>query len=97
MSQEEMLVAERLLSALASIEETLAEIKSELNSMKVSGGSGVRQEDTKILNITQAAELLGVTRQTVNRMVRSGQLKKKVVGGRIGLLKSDLLTSRPLN
>lgn len=97
MSQEERLVAERLLSALVSIEETLAEIKSELNSMKVSGGSGVRQEDTKILNITQAAELLGVTRQTVNRMVRSGQLKKKVVGGRIGLLKSDLLTSRPLN
>ena len=44
----------------------------------------------ELLTCSQAAECLGVTRQTVSLMLRQKRLHKAVRGGRAGILRSEL-------
>ena len=43
-----------------------------------------------LLNNTQAAEIVGVTRQTIGRYIREGRLKKVCRGGKMGIPLSSL-------
>ncbi len=43
-----------------------------------------------LLNNTQAAEIVGVTRQTIGRYIREGRLKKVCRAGKIGIPLSSL-------
>lgn len=44
----------------------------------------------ELLTCTQAADILGVTRQTVSLMLRRNRLHKVTRGGRTGILRSEL-------
>lgn len=45
----------------------------------------------ELLSITDAAKLVGKTRQTVSRWLNMGKIRQHERGGDIGILKSDLL------
>ena len=47
-------------------------------------------EDDRLLNITEAAEVCGVSRQTVSGWLRRGVIQKKYKGGRGGIALADL-------
>lgn len=47
-------------------------------------------EDDRLLNISEAAEFCGVSRQTVAAWIREGKIEKKYKGGRSGIALSDL-------
>lgn len=49
-----------------------------------------RFPSNELLSCSEAASLLGVSRQTISRYIKEGRLKKTSRGGRMGILKSDL-------
>lgn len=66
---------------IALLTQLLAEIR---------GGKKEPPAREVLLNNTQAAEIVGVTRQTIGRYIREGRLKKVCRGGKVGILLSSL-------
>lgn len=50
-----------------------------------------RNADREVVSVTEAATIAGCTRQTVSDWIRKGKLTKVAKGGRVGILKADLL------
>ena len=79
-----------------TMKELLEEI---LVALKTIGGAELvvaldewRQE--RVLNCTEAAEFLGISRPTLRKYTEQGRVHKTVIGGREGYLRSDLLRMR---
>ena len=55
---------------------------------------GAPKNDDRLLNVTDAAEFVGVTRQTIARYTREGRIRKVFRGGKKGYLESELIKAK---
>jgi len=53
------------------------------------------QKDEKVYSCKEAAEVIGVTPQSISRYVRQGRLRKAVRGGRVGIPESEIRKIKP--
>lgn len=56
---------------------------------RLASALGSIKED-KIYSCTDAAKLIGVTRQSISRFIREGRIKKVSRGGKVGIPKSEI-------
>ena len=48
------------------------------------------KKQDKLYTCSEAAYLIGVSRQSISRYIREGRIKKAVRGGRVGILESEI-------
>lgn len=79
-----------------SVGELLEEILAELRLMNKTNHEleervKALENNDELLSLTEAASLIGKSRQTVARWLSMGKIRQHERGGDIGILKSDLL------
>lgn len=71
------------------LEEILAALKSIGGAELVVALDEWRRE--RVLNCTEAAEFIGISRPTLRKYTEQGRIHKVMIGGKEGYLRSDLL------
>jgi excisionase family DNA binding protein len=73
------------------IQEVIEPLVTELAALNTAFQAHIASTPVKMLNVHEAAELLGCAEETVRRKVKSGKLKCKRVGNQIRIDPADLV------